>query len=70
MINKVLASNNQLTIDQRGELQMVSLALSLFGEQILPKLIAKDQQLSRLFVSMAGILSGFEQVLKEIDSLR
>lgn len=70
VINNVLASNSQLTIDQRGKLQMVSLALSLFGEQILPKLIAKDEKLGSLFTSMGAVLEGFSKVLTEIDSIK
>ena len=70
VINNVLASNSQLTIDQRGKLQMVSLALSLFGEQILPKLIAKDEKLGSLFISMGAVLEGFSKVLTEIDSIK
>ena len=67
-LNKILASDVNLTVIQRGELQMVSLALSLFGQQIMPKLLIQDQKLEGLFNSLADLLQEFESVLQKIES--
>ena len=70
MISSILQNNTNLQFSDKLNLQIVGIALTILTDQILPKLLANNQNMEQIFNQLEITLKQFERTLSNINLLQ
>ena len=69
MIYDILENNQNLTFNEKLNIQIISIALTMITDKILPKLLGNNPDMVKVFQELESILTQFEKTLNTLNSV-